>query len=462
MHDVSIAYAEPITSYSPIGYEAKNRKYLVNIYEPLVRYDESFNFETSLAVSWGRLDDYTWDFRLREGVYFHDGSSFDANDALYSLEKAMEEESEVASLLSSIESVKIIDDYRLEITTFEPDPLLLNKMTNIYIFPKDYENFTAPNGTGSYMVSGFEDTTLILNRFDDYWGPMPYFEQANLVYIPSTEDRLDRTISGEINVLADVPPQYVKELETFQIRVEDFPSLEVSYLMLNQDGVFENKNLRDAVWSSLGEHYAEELGGGYLVSTAQYAASGIAGYISGLPFRKVNMIAANRFREEFLGDVDVTLDLPLGLDTLGEKIKSDLAKVNINVTLNIMDQAEYEKKISSGDSDMYFFGWKFDLADVADFYESVIHSQEKNYGNFNYLSYNNELINNMIEQSSTLLEVSERNLILSQINLKLLDDKAVVPLFESKVLYAIRPEVRWKVRLDGMILASEIVENVVE
>ena len=65
---ISIAYAEPISGFSPTTYDSNNKKYISNIYETLVHYDKTFNYETGLATSWGRYDDLTWEFRLREGV----------------------------------------------------------------------------------------------------------------------------------------------------------------------------------------------------------------------------------------------------------------------------------------------------------------------------------------------------------------------------------------------------------
>lgn len=460
---VTIAYAEPISSYSPLSYEAKNRKYLTNIYEPLVRYDATFNYETGLAVSWGRLDDTTWDFRLREDVLFHDGGTFNTDDVLYSLQIAREQvDSELGALLSTISGVEKTAENRLTITTVRPDPLLLNKLTYVNMVPSGYSNFDLPIGTGPYRVSQFVDDTLVLERFDDYWGPIAYFKEARLKYIPEPAERLNAMLSGEVDVLANVPPQYVANLDAAGITVKDFPSLELSFLMLNHGTIFANENLRQAVWYALGNDYVDAFGGGYLLESSQFAARGITGYDPELTSREQNLDTALEFRALYPGEVTVNLDVPEGLEVLGLAIQEDLAAIDITVKVTTTASADYEDTILLGLSDMYFFGWKYDLADSADFFDAVVHTPTETYGAFNGFGYSNAELDTMIETASTLLNVTERRLLLSQISSLLLADKTVVPLFESQVLYALSPDHYYDFRLDGQIWASEIVENVVK
>lgn len=460
---ITIAYAEPISSYSPLSYEAKNRKYLVNIYEPLVRYDATYNYESGLAVSWGRLDDTTWDFRLRKDVVFHDGSTFDADDVLYSLQIAREQkESELASLLSTIVSIEKTADDRVELVTSQPDPLLLNKLTFVYMVPSAYENFDLPVGTGPYRASQFIDDALVLERFDDYWGPLAYFKTARLKYIPDPNERLLAMQSGEVDVLANVPPQSVGTLEEAGIQIKDFPSLELSFLMLNHGTIFDNPNLRAAVWHALGNNYEDQFGGGYLVETSQFAATGITGYDPELGERQRDLTLAKEFRALVPGEVNITLDIPQGLEVLGEAIKTDLAEIDVSVTVHPIQPEEYEEYFLAGTSDMYFFGWKYDLADAEDFYTAVIHTPDEVYGEFNGFGYSNASLDQKIEAASTLLDAAERRLLLSEIAADLLEDQTVVPLFESKVLYGLSPDLYYDFRLDGQIWASEIVENMVK
>ena len=449
---VTIAYAEPITDYSPFSYNAKDRKYLANIYESLVRYDNSFNPDTALALAWGRIDDNTWEFRLREGVIFHDGSTFDSEDVVYSFELALADpDSELASLLSLIESIEATEEYKIQIKTHDPDPLLLSRLVNVYIVPKDYTEFLTPNGTGSYYVAGFEDKSLILERFSFHWDDLPYFAEARLLYEPDPQARYEALLNGEIDLLANVPPQFALELKSEGVELIDFPSLESSFLVLNSQEFFADEVLRSAAWSALGTDYAEVLGGGYLIHTTQYAASGIMGFISGWqPEEKKLEVLDER--------IEVVLDLPEGIEILGDMIASDLDPAGFDVTVNVLPLPDFEEKIYSGASDMYFFGWKYDLADVSEFFEAVVHTN----GDFNGTSYSNKALDDLIETAAHTLELTERRELLELIAKNYFDEKVIYPLFEAKVLYGVSPRINWSVRLDGLILASEISENVLE
>ena len=460
---LTIGYAEPISDYSPLSYNATNRKYLSNLYEPLVRFDGTFNTDSALAVSWGRLDDTTWDFQLRQSVKFHTGQEFTAADALYSLVLAKTEgDSELGALLSTISAVEKTGEYRLSITTTKPDPLLLNRLSFVYMVPQDYTNFDLPVGTGPYRVSSFSKDALNLERFDDYWGPLAYFPFASLRYVPDPEQRRDEFLDEALKVLANVPPQDVNELKDSGLELVDFPSLEVSYLMLGRTGVFADSNLREAVWYALSTSYAEDLGSGFLQSANQYAASGIFGYSAEQEEREQDLIVAERFRALVPGEVSVTLDVPYGLEVLGDAIAEDLSSIDVSVTVNAMSAADLDDKIQASQSDFYFFGWKYELADAADFYESIVHSKTEGYGQFNGLDYADDTLDAWIEEAGTSLSVEERRTLLQSISDRLLEDKSILPLFEAKTLYGLQPGLYWNLRLDGQLWASEIIESVVK
>lgn len=458
-----IAYAEAPTSYSPLTYDSVNKKYLANIYEPLVRYDKSFNFKTGLAVSWGRIDDLTWEFRLRDGVFFHDGSEFDIQDVIYSFEMALSEDSGLSSLLEGIESFGSTEDGRLQILTKEPDPLLLHKLTNIYMISDGYQEFNSPLGTGPYLLVDYADNDIVLERFDDYWGNTPYFEEVILSYVPNPDDRIAGIEDGSIDFLVNVPPQYASDLPAYDSRVLEVPSLEVSFLMFSLDGPFAKKDLRDAVWYAIPNNYAETFGGGYLRIINQYAASGIFGSVTNVGPRSFDLDLAKEYRVTTPGNVSVVLDVPTGLEVLGAQVSSDLEKIDIDVSVNPMDPVELEKKILSGDSEFYFFGWRYDLADATDFFVSVVHSKnDSGYGEFNGISYENKSVDKLIEDIVVTLDESDRQILFAQLNEELDADQVVMPLFESKLLYGISNDLIWDTRLDGQVLASEIAGIVVE
>ena len=147
------------------------------LFEGLVRFDANLKIEAALAQSWSNPDATHWLFQIRPGVRFHDGRPLEAGDVAYSIRRAATfERSVISPYFTSIRQVTALDARRVEIETREPDPLLLNKLTFVYIVPRaaSLENpalANKPVGTGPYRFDHWlTENRFLLKRFDGYWG----------------------------------------------------------------------------------------------------------------------------------------------------------------------------------------------------------------------------------------------------------------------------------------------------
>src|SRR5881628_1736444 len=109
---------------------------VTQIYESLVNYNEKFELEGSLAVSWQALNPTTWRFKLRPGVVFHDGPPFTADDAVFSLERAMAPPSQRSFQLMGVKAARKLDDLTLELTLEAPDAVLPEKLWPLAMMSK--------------------------------------------------------------------------------------------------------------------------------------------------------------------------------------------------------------------------------------------------------------------------------------------------------------------------------------
>ena len=145
----------------------------------------------ALATSWRPVNPTTWRFELRRGVSFHDGTPFSVGDAVFSIERARAEGSDLANYTSSIAAVVAVDDDTLEITTKHPDMILPVNLRQVAIlsqawaerhgiaatrpFGEDSPPLNHANGTGPFMLEAHEAgkrTDLVRNP--DWWGqPSP-------------------------------------------------------------------------------------------------------------------------------------------------------------------------------------------------------------------------------------------------------------------------------------------------
>ncbi len=107
------------------------------IYESLVTRDADLTLQPELAESWEAGSD-GWTFKLREGVKFHDGADFTAEDVVFSFERANHEASDYKEQAKNVTSVEVIDDYTVKLMTDGPNPILPNQLTSIYMMDKGW------------------------------------------------------------------------------------------------------------------------------------------------------------------------------------------------------------------------------------------------------------------------------------------------------------------------------------
>jgi len=196
-----------------------------NLYDNLVLRDEQLNLTPGLATSWKLMDEKTWQFKLREGVVFHNGDPCTADDVKFSLERAIADNprTSVYAALNTIERVEILDPLTVNLVTKSPDPLLPTRLSYYggMIVPKQYfekvgrEGFRkAPVGTGSIkFVEWKKDERLVFEANKRYWrSPLPYDKIIYKPY-PETAARIAALLAGEVDFITAVPPDQVEVID---------------------------------------------------------------------------------------------------------------------------------------------------------------------------------------------------------------------------------------------------------
>lgn len=474
---LAIAYAFPVQSLEPTLFDPATRSRLVNVYEGLVRTDRNLKIEPAIAVSWGLVDPLNWDFTLRPHVKFHNGQEVAAEDIVASIDRARNYEgSQLKTFLNSITDVKAVDASTLRITTKTPDPLLLNKLAVTFIFPKDSSNFDKPVGTGPYEAVSWEaGKDMSLQRFSDYWGEEPHYAQVDLRTIPDKDERIAALRQNQIQLLADVPPSagcsynhVQKELSSCsalpQVHFKIIPSLQVNFLMFNlNQGLFREKSLRRAVAYALDRQQFVGIAGGYAQPIHQFVSSGVFGFNPDLKGYDFDMDKAKTEAEPIISQsfeqLSVTLDYTAGDDVVVQYVKDQLKLLGVDVVLNPLSPAEFQKKLLEGSSEMYYLGWRSELGDASDFFVNVVHSRD-GYGlggQFNGTSYSNGDVDSLIDASQQDLNLKKRlNSMQDAMKILVEDDIVGIPLFETQTLFASQDKIIFEPRVDGYIYAAEI------
>jgi peptide/nickel transport system substrate-binding protein len=190
-----------------------------HVYETLVTTDQTLAPLPGLAESWEVSDDgITYTFALRQGVTFHNGRAFVADDVKYSYERILDPAtaSPVVDELSSIDTIEVVDDQTVKINLKTADSSFLAKLMggSIAIVPKEVveENgdlMQTMVGTGPFtFVEYVPNSTVTLERYADYWdAPLPYLDGLDIQIIPDNTARTTALVTGTVDIIEYAPVQ---------------------------------------------------------------------------------------------------------------------------------------------------------------------------------------------------------------------------------------------------------------
>ncbi len=171
------------------------------VFEGLVRYDQQAKIIPLLATGWTNPSDDTWVFQLRHGVKFHTGRTMTASDVKASL--LARDNGFTQAYGTTIKKVDVVDDYTIKITTDGPDPILLNRLSLLFIFDASSKVKNSPSdGTGPYeLKTGTKPTAdaIDLTAFADYWGGHAYTRELDFRVLPTEAKMSDALRSHKIN-----------------------------------------------------------------------------------------------------------------------------------------------------------------------------------------------------------------------------------------------------------------------
>ena len=164
------------------------------------------------------------------------------------------------------------------------------------------------------------------------------------------------------------------------------------------------------------------------------------------------------FREvEPLKRIELNLDIPENLSSLGEYIKNQLYKIGFDVSVNLFSNQELLDKIAKGKSDFYLLGWKHELGDINDFLINIVHTKKDDFGFLNAGYYENKIVDAWIQTAQATLDDKERQSLMQNIMKYIVEeDYWGIPLFNMQVLYGVQENIKFQPRYDGYIVGEEV------
>ena len=252
-NEINIGIAQDFDSLDPDYMTAAGTKeILFNVFEGLVKPDSEGEIVPAVASEITKSDDgLRYAFTLREGVKFHNGKPVEMKDLVYSVERRWKGDDTAAHLaaLSVIDSVEA-DGNVLTIVLSEPSNEFLAAVMNAYILPAEYTSQeTAPIGTGPYRyVSRTVQDSLVLERFEDYWGTLGKLDKITFKILESADGLVLGLQSGALDLVAHLSSDQTVQLSSadFSIREGSMNLVQALYLN-NAEKPFDDIRVRQAL-----------------------------------------------------------------------------------------------------------------------------------------------------------------------------------------------------------------------
>ena len=223
--NLTIGLGTDVTAVDPHYHNLTPNNNVANhLYGYLVERNEKSQMIPGLATEWKAIDPTTWEFKLRKGVKFHDGSEFTAADVVASIErvpKVQNSPSPFTAYTKQITKIDVVDPYTIRFKTAQPYPLMPSDMTQVAIINKQFASATTDDfnsgkaavGTGPYKLVKFTKGDRIeLARNDAYWGGKTPWDNVTLRIVTQDAARVAALLAGDVQVIENVPTSDVAKL----------------------------------------------------------------------------------------------------------------------------------------------------------------------------------------------------------------------------------------------------------
>jgi peptide/nickel transport system substrate-binding protein len=326
--------------------------------DSLVRRTPDGELVPRLATEWTTTDENTWVFTLRDDATFHDGTPVTAADVVASVERIIALDGPAAPQWERLVSVEAIDDTTVQFNTSEPLGTLPTVLAVTWIGPaagiSEDGFWDKPIGSGPFMVDTFApDETLRLVRYDDYWDGAASLDSLEFVDVPEVSSRLTGLETGELHMTWEIPPDQVPTAEGLSdVVVEKIPALDLYFMWFNNaEAPLDNVDVRTAIRHAVNvQALVDNLFGDMAAVATGPLPSTVFGYSELEPFPYDPELAAQLLADAGFADgFDLTIDFNTGsaplIREVATQIASDLAAVNISVTLNEVERAEWVERL---------------------------------------------------------------------------------------------------------------------
>jgi peptide/nickel transport system substrate-binding protein len=454
-----------------------------NVYEPLVGRNKDLSLAPALATAWKQTSPTVWQFELRRGVQFHDGTPFTADDVLFSFARTQADGSDMKSYTNDFREVRKINDFLVEIETRTPFPILPDVISQVAIMSKKWcetnqaltpvdrrkgiENAASfrANGTGPFRLRERQpNVRTVFTRNGTYWGKIEG-NVAEVVFTPIGNDatRVAALLSGEVDVMEPVPVQDIERVNnSANTRAITGPELRTIFLGMDQKrdellyssvkgkNPFKDRRVRQAFYQAIDiDGIKKTVMRGASNPSALLVGPGINGFQPEARRLPYDVEAARKLMAEagYASGFELSMNCPndryVNDGRICQAVAANLARINVKINLQAETKGTYFPKILRRDTSFYMLGWTPSTYDAHNALNALMACvDDKGAGQFNLGAYCNPKVDELTRKIQAETDKARRNAMIKEAFDLHSADVGHLPLHQQALAWGVSKKVR--------------------
>jgi peptide/nickel transport system substrate-binding protein len=493
--ELRVGLGSTVTAIDPLFYVIGSNSALArNIFDALINQDDQQHLTPALATAWRAIDDTTWEFTLRQGVTFHDGTPFTAEDVAASIRRIPNIRNSPSSFLPFVRPIKrvtVVDPHTIRFETDGPFPLLPSNLSRISIHPARFENASledfnsgrAAIGTGPFkFVSFTPGDRIVVERNSSYWGGAPAWDRVTFRIVTTDAARVAGLIAGDFDVIENVPTADVARLRRqSQVQIATATSNRVMYLHLDTareqspfvmtaegtagPNVLRDLHVRQAISRAIDRAaLVDRIMDGQGVPAAQLVPEGYFGYapsLTVLPFDRNApraLLAEAGLPHGFRLTLHASNDRYPNDERQAQAIAQMLTRAGIPTQVVVQPASIFFTRASALEYSMILAGAAAETGEAASVLRPLLETFDpaKGAGTGNRGRYSNAEFDATLDRALATVDDAARERLLSRATEIGIGDLGVIPLFFLVNSWATRPGFAYAARSDGYTLAVNV------
>jgi peptide/nickel transport system substrate-binding protein len=490
--------AEPSSLDPQYQNVAANNQVALQMFDPLVARDDKQRLVPALALSWKPVSDTVWEFKLRPGVRFQDGSSFTAEDVVFTFERAAKVPNSPApftSLTRQMTRLEIVDPLTLRITTGQPAPLLPFDLIGLPILSHIAAAGGAPEGkttaeldrgeglvgTGPFKFAAWHrGSDLVMVRNDGYWGTRPAWNKVVFRPVPDAAARLAALRAGDLDLIEDPPTGEIARLrKEAGFSVVEAATGRLIYVALDQSaepspGIPDTAGKNPLKDRRVRQALSQAIDRKALVDKVMDGTAQPAGDFLPTPFFGTRKEALpERFdpgaarailaQAGYPKGFAITLGAPNGRYLndlkLAQMVGQFWTQAGVRTEVEASAPPEFARKRDEYKYSAYLSGWNAESGEMSGPLRALVATpnRERGMGGANRGRYSNPAFDAKLEEAQRTVDDKKREALLQEASKLALTDFALLPLQFEMAVWAMRKGLAWSGRADQATLAAFVM-----